>query len=107
MEAIMPILLKNQFVNSREEILEVETPQPLTETHVPIKHSFFIEQADKNFEENNLTIKEENFWLRILEYKFWILSAESVSPAIMILNPLYSGGLCEPVTMTPELAPFV
>ena len=56
----MPILLKNQFVNSREEILEVETPQPLTETHVPIEHSFFLEQADKNFEENNLTIKEEN-----------------------------------------------
>ena len=26
----------------------------------------------------------------------------SVSPASIIFSPLYSGGLCEPVTITPE-----
>ena len=43
----------------------------------------------------------------ILVYRASILSAERVSPAIMIFSPLYSGGLCEPVTITPELAPLV
>ena len=33
--------------------------------------------------------------------KSWIASAASVSPATIILRPLYSGGLWLPVTITP------
>ena len=59
----MPILLKNQFNNSREDILEVEAPEPLTPKHVTVPHSFFVEEAEKNFEAKGLSVKEEKYFL--------------------------------------------
>ena len=59
----MPILLKNQFNNSREDILEVETPEPLTPKHVTVPHKFFVEEAEKNFVGKGLDIKEEKYFL--------------------------------------------